>query len=170
MTRQDRISSAKGSGWVKQYGGKNIIKSYANWFAVDLLCAVIELRMLGMNITPEREAQIKASIEARAAENRRRKSTAAEAELEGLYSESDDTFAYIADYTPSGAPYGVTWEEVGEEPPWLDDEHEVDEEDTGGPPHTTSPPHLDIRQFPPPTREGSAAEVPLSPSTTHLQS
>ncbi len=25
----------------------------------------------------------------------------------------DSTFAYIAGYTPGGAPYGVTWEEVG---------------------------------------------------------
>ena len=25
----------------------------------------------------------------------------------------DGTFAFIAGYTPGGAPYGVTWEEVG---------------------------------------------------------
>ncbi len=25
--------------------------------------------------------------------------------------ESDETFAFIAGYTPGGAPYGVTWEE-----------------------------------------------------------
>lgn len=25
----------------------------------------------------------------------------------------DGTFAFIAGYTPGGAPYGVTWEQVG---------------------------------------------------------
>ena len=30
-----------------------------------------------------------------------------------LHSDMDGTFAYIAGYTPGGAPYGVTWEEVG---------------------------------------------------------
>ena len=28
----------------------------------------------------------------------------------------DDTFFYIAWYTSGGAPYGVTWEEMGLEP------------------------------------------------------
>ena len=27
-------------------------------------------------------------------------------------------FAYIADYTPGGVPFGVTWEEVGQSPLW----------------------------------------------------
>ena len=29
------------------------------------------------------------------------------------YLDMDDTFSYIAGYTSGGAPYGVTWEEVG---------------------------------------------------------
>ena len=35
----------------------------------------------------------------------------------------DDTFFYIVGYTSGGAPYGVTWEEMGLEP-WqaLEDE------------------------------------------------
>ncbi|GAB6058290.1 hypothetical protein [Desulfonatronum parangueonense] len=73
MARQDRLRSAKATGWVSRYSGKNIIKSYARWFAVDLLCAVIELRMLGVSINLEREVQIKATIEARAAEKQRKK-------------------------------------------------------------------------------------------------
>lgn len=28
----------------------------------------------------------------------------------------DDTFSFIAGYTAGGAPYGVTWEEVGIDP------------------------------------------------------
>lgn len=30
--------------------------------------------------------------------------------------DQDDTFYYIAGYTSGGAPYGVTWEEMGLEP------------------------------------------------------
>ena len=30
-----------------------------------------------------------------------------------MFSDMDDTFAFIAGYTPGGAPYGVTWEQVG---------------------------------------------------------
>ena len=30
-----------------------------------------------------------------------------------LYSDMNGTFAFIAGYTPGGAPYGVTWEQVG---------------------------------------------------------
>ena len=30
-----------------------------------------------------------------------------------MFSDMDGTFAFIAGYTPGGAPYGVTWEQVG---------------------------------------------------------
>ncbi|MDP6356267.1 MAG: hypothetical protein QF473_14245 [Planctomycetota bacterium] len=32
------------------------------------------------------------------------------------YVESDDYFAYIVGYTPGGAPFGITWEEVEADP------------------------------------------------------
>jgi hypothetical protein len=112
MTRQSRLISAKATSWVKQYAGENIIRGYAKWFGVDGLCAVVELRMLGVSITAEREAQIEASIEARAVQRRRKEKPAAERGLEGLYS---DSFAYTAGYTSGGAPYGVTWEELEDE-------------------------------------------------------
>jgi len=44
-----------------------------------------------------------------AAERKRKK----QAELE-QGNDCDETFAYIAGYTAGGAPYGVTWEEMGE--------------------------------------------------------
>lgn len=37
----------------------------------------------------------------------------AAAVYEDLYSDMDGTFAFIAGYTSGGAPYGVTWEQVG---------------------------------------------------------
>ena len=38
-----------------------------------------------------------------------------------LFSEyQDDTFYYIAGYTSGGAPYGITWEEMGINPDMED--------------------------------------------------
>lgn len=68
MTRQGRLESAKATRWVEKYEGKNLIKGCAKWFAVDLLCAVAELRMLGVEISREREMQLRGTVEARAAD------------------------------------------------------------------------------------------------------
>jgi hypothetical protein len=122
MTRRGRLSAARATRWVEQYKGKNIVAGYANWFAVDPLCAVIELRMLGVTIDAERERQIKATIEARTAERKRRQELRAQAQLEQLPPDSDETFAFIAGYTSAGAPYGITFEELGGELPYFDDE------------------------------------------------
>lgn len=44
---------------------------------------------------------------------KRKKKRDTTAEYEDLYSDMDGTFAFIAGYTSGGAPYGVTWEQVG---------------------------------------------------------
>ena len=38
-----------------------------------------------------------------------------------IFWDSDETFAYIAGYTSAGFPYGITWEELGEEPSDFED-------------------------------------------------
>ena len=121
MTRRGRLCSARATRWVEQYKGKDIVAGYANWFAVDPLCAVIELRMLGVTIDAERESRMKAAIEARTTERKRRQELRAP-QLEQLPPDSDETFAFIAGYTSAGAPYGITFEELGGEPPYFDDE------------------------------------------------
>jgi hypothetical protein len=45
MKRRGRLSSARATGWVEEYKGRNIIAGYSKWFAVDLLCALVELRL-----------------------------------------------------------------------------------------------------------------------------
>jgi hypothetical protein len=37
-------------------------------------------------------------------------------EFDNLYADSDDHFVFIAGYTSGGAPYGITWDELGIEP------------------------------------------------------
>lgn len=54
--------------------------------------------------------------------NRRKKQEALKAQ-EVFNRDQDDNFFFIAGYTSGGAPYGVTWEQMGMEP-WGDSEDE----------------------------------------------
>ena len=119
MNRVARLQSAKSTQWVQKYSGKNIVRGYCNWYGVDQLSAVIELRQLGVSISAEREEEIRRSMASRAASAIARRESP---ENQGWDPDSDDTFAFIAGYTPAGLPYGVTWEEMGEAPPWVEDE------------------------------------------------
>ena len=47
--------------------------------------------------------------------NKRRKKR----NIDDFQIEQDENFSFIAGYTSGGAPYGVTWEEMGLEP-WQD--------------------------------------------------
>jgi hypothetical protein len=64
MLRPARLQAAV--KWRSGYGGKNIVRSYARWFGVDLVCAIVELRMLGVAIDAEYEQQVRRSIATRA--------------------------------------------------------------------------------------------------------
>ena len=120
MKREARLQSAK--IWILRYEGKNIVRGYAKWYGVDLLCAIIELRMLGVHVDENYEANVRRSIKNRAKQRKQRRLARKEVEYDDPYPDSDETFAYIAGSTSWGFPYGVTWEEIGEEPPWINDE------------------------------------------------
>ena len=68
------------------------------------------------------EVNVRRSIESKAGQRQQRRLGQKEEKFHDPYPDSDDTFAYIAGYTSLGFPYGVTWEEIGEEPPWFDAE------------------------------------------------
>jgi hypothetical protein len=63
MRRPARLMAAV--KWRAGYGGKNIVRGYARWFGIDLVCAITELRMLGVAVDPEYEAQLRLMIVAR---------------------------------------------------------------------------------------------------------
>ena len=107
MTRDARLQSARAIRWVETYRGKNVIQGYCKWYGVDLLCAVMELRALGVTISVEREAQLRQSAISRSVVRNKKKD-----ETLSDFCDSDDTFAFIAGYTSGGFPYGVTWEEL----------------------------------------------------------
>jgi hypothetical protein len=50
--------------WLPSYGGKDVVRGYSRWYAVDRLCAIKELRLLGVAISDEYEARVRQSIEA----------------------------------------------------------------------------------------------------------
>lgn len=104
MRRKARLGSARDTEWVTKYQGKNIIKGYSNWYGVDLVTAIVELRMLGVPIDNAREAEVRASIESRSEARKRHHEALARKRLDEHYSDSDDTFAYIAGYTDSPIP------------------------------------------------------------------
>ena len=106
MTRGARLQSAK--HWIPSYSGRDIVKGYRKWYGVDTVCAILELRQLGVGIPESRLLEAKRTEETSA---QRRVEQRRHAESEALY-DSDENFAYIAGYTANGAPYGVPWDET----------------------------------------------------------
>lgn len=64
MTRSARLIA--GAKWRSTCGGNHIVKGYARWFGVDPICAITELRILGVDVATKYEAQIRLTITARA--------------------------------------------------------------------------------------------------------
>jgi len=110
--KEYRLRSAK--NWIKTYSGKNKVKGYSKKYAVDKLCAVRELRMIGVEISEEYETQLRQSFES-LIQHRLSLRKKREDKLNALNeSDSDENFALIVGYTSGGFPYGVTHEEMEE--------------------------------------------------------
>ena len=110
LNRERRIRSA--TTWIKTYSGNNIVKGYSKKYSVNRLCAVKELRLLGVEISEEYEKQLINSMEA-LRQQRLSFKKKREDELNDLCGfESDENFAMILGYTSGGFPYGVTHEEM----------------------------------------------------------
>ena len=114
----------KAEKWMAAYDGTpyggDIVKAYRKKFAVDRMKAVEELQLLGVSLTKEQIDREKAAVKAyqeiqRAKKAKRKKIREQKMEKDNplFFEDQDDTFYYIAGYTSGGAPYGVTWEEMG---------------------------------------------------------
>jgi hypothetical protein len=113
MTRDARLQAAK--RWIAEYRGKNLVRGYRKWFGVSEVCAVVELRMLGIDIPDARLEQARRDEQARATARARQKEKYAP---RTSIRDWDDEFAFIAGYTEGGAPYGITWDEWAELDVW----------------------------------------------------
>jgi len=108
FNRKKRLGAAK--GWMQTYEGKYLIKGYTRRYKVDILCAIVELRMLGVAISEEYENQVKRSVEDRIRAKQLKKQQQAEAAYFADY--VDEGFYFVAGYTSGGAPYGLTCEQM----------------------------------------------------------
>jgi hypothetical protein len=106
MLRPARLQAAR--QWLASYRGKNLMRGYGKWFGVSEVCAIVELRMLGVDLPDARLEQARRDEQARAAHRARRKEKHASARTAVKW---NDEFAFIAGYTEGGAPYGITWDE-----------------------------------------------------------
>lgn len=113
LSRPARLEAAK--RWLPKQRRKNIIRAYKKWFGVNDVCAVVELRMLGVDIPDARLEQAQRDEQGRAAHRARQKEKYAP---RPRIRESNDEFAFIAGYTDGGAPYGITWDEWAEGDVW----------------------------------------------------
>ncbi len=108
MQRPSRLQAAK--HWIPTYVGENIIKGYKKWFGVDLVCAINELRLLGVKLDEQYVFQALNSKEQEIAK-KQKKLAEKKQELDFPF-DSDDHYYFIAGYTSGGFPYGITWEEA----------------------------------------------------------
>jgi hypothetical protein len=116
MKRQGRLQSAQ--AWLPTYNGKNVVHGYAKHFAVNKVCAALELKMIGVMVDEAYVEQLKATELALVKQRQiaRQKKIAAKTVIDP-WPDTDETFAYIAGYTSWGFAYGTTWEELGAEIP-----------------------------------------------------
>ena len=120
MPQAERLEKAR--KWLASYDGDNVLKAYRKKFATDRMQALAELQLLGLTFTDEQIAAEKRAVQAYAQQQRakklkrRAKRRAAKRQAELQNPDQNDYFYFIAGYTSGGAPYGVTWEQMGLSP------------------------------------------------------
>lgn len=109
--REQRLRKAR--QWVLTYEGSHIVRAYRKRFNVDPVCAMKDLSGIGV-LDPQKLEQMQKAEQQRLEALRKKREEKERAEFN--FPDSDDNFFFIAGYTSGGAPYGVTWEEMGIEP------------------------------------------------------
>ena len=103
--------------WLAAYDGtgKHIVHAYRKKFKVDITTALNDLGEIGA-LTAEQLAVKRQAEEVRQRNLRREKEEKALRDFYDRFPDSNDQFFFIAGYTSGGAPYGVTWAEMGLDP------------------------------------------------------
>ncbi len=73
MARERRLSS--GALWLQGCKGKNVVRKYMKWFGQYEVCAITELRLLGISISDERLEQARRNCDDKAKHRKRRTAT-----------------------------------------------------------------------------------------------
>jgi hypothetical protein len=107
MKRPARLQSAR--TWLARFEGNDVIRSYARWYAVDNICAIKELQMLGVSLPAERLTAIHASMINRKPKPPKPSSNTEVPQVWGDYWVDD--FPSMDELTEGGEPFGIRWEE-----------------------------------------------------------
>jgi hypothetical protein len=109
LKREPRLRKAR--PWLAAYDGgeRRIVRNYRKKFKVDIPTALRDLQEIGHVFEPEYLEAVLRSEEQRLRQKAQKKQDQATWDVDWR----DDRFYYIAGYTSGGAPYGVTWEEMG---------------------------------------------------------
>ena len=112
LKREPRLRKAR--QWLTAYVGseKHIVRNYRDKFKVDIPTALRDLQEIGHVFAPEYVNAVLRGEEQRLRQRALKKQEQSEQDEDWR----DDRFYFIAGYTSGGAPYGVTWEEMGMEP------------------------------------------------------
>lgn len=119
LKREPRLRKAR--LWLAAFDEvpSKILRRYRAKFKVDIPTALRDLQEIGHVFAP---GYVDAVLKGE--ENRLYQKALKKQEQSGPDNTCrDDRFYYIAGYTSGGAPYGVTWEEMGMEP--YEDEYEA---------------------------------------------
>jgi hypothetical protein len=99
LNRESRLQAAK--SWLVKYNGKNTVRGYSKHFGVDLLCAVHELKLLGIFVEEKYIKQLEIDKERRTINKQLKKE---KRELEEYYGQ--EVYDYlINEYTENGLSY-----------------------------------------------------------------
>ena len=97
--------------------GNALIKAYKRRYGLTRITALKELQSLGYSFSQqviERQYRIVEQEKQQLARRKQKKKQRKEQQYSCSFApDQDETFFYIAGYTSGGAPYGVTWEEMG---------------------------------------------------------
>lgn len=112
LKREPRLRKAR--LWLAACSGeeRRIVRKYREKFKVDIPTAVRDLQEIGHVFAPEYLDALLHGEEQRIRQKALKKQEQAAQDMDWR----DDRFYFIAGYTSGGAPYGVTWEEMGLEP------------------------------------------------------
>ncbi|MDO9615269.1 MAG: hypothetical protein Q7J86_12200 [Bacteroidota bacterium] len=113
LKKPERLNVAK--SWIKTYNGKRIISGYAKWFGVDKICAVNELKSIGVVIPEILEKQIINSHQLLLEQKNEKREKRNSEDAAVFLLDSDENFTFIVGYTSNGFPFGSTREEFNQE-------------------------------------------------------
>jgi type I restriction-modification system DNA methylase subunit len=112
MTRPRRLQAAR--NWIPTYTGRDIVRGYRRWYGVDTVCAILELRMLGINVPDQRLQGARLTESEAARQNAERRRGAESALLENPYMHNEESVLWLIHQELDEYPDVAPAEEIAE--------------------------------------------------------